>query len=246
MSLLPPSHFNQNFAGQTLDWSGTDSRQTFELNLKSPQAVKKLKELGWLENKITYTYNSEGFRDIEFDQRPAVMALGCSHTEGVGLPNDLTWPSQLENIIGQKVWNLGVGGSALDTCFRLLDHWIEHLNITAVCCAVPELSRFEVNENNNWLTIFPAQSYNNTMGWIAGWNKNYVAFEKNSQMNRRKNLLAMEHICSKHSVPFYYDLLENFRDGATARDLTHCGPNSNFKLATTFAQRIQGDSNAIR
>lgn len=243
MKCRGPGHFNQQYAGQTLEWSGTDSKETFESNLKVSDKFERLKLLGWLENNITYAYNSEGFRDIEFDQRPAVMALGCSHTEGVGLTDDKTWPRQLENLIGQKVWNLGVGGSALDTCFRLLDYWIKHLNITAVCCAVPGISRFEVNENNSWSNILPA---NESMDWIAGWNKNYIAFEQNGIMNRRKNLLAMEHICSLHHVPFYYDLLENFGDGANARDLLHCGPGPNTKLAATFDKIIQGKSHATR
>ena len=244
MSCRGPGHFNRQFAGQTLEWSGTDSRQAFESNLRDPKQLEKLTRLGWLENKITYSYNSEGFRDIEFDQRSSIVALGCSHTEGVGLPVDQTWPRQLEHLVGTKVWNLGVAGSALDTCFRLLDYWIEHLNIIAVCCAVPAITRFEVNENNNWSNILP--TFTGYDEWIAGWNKNYVAYEKNGEMNRHKNLLAMSHVCAQRRVPIYYNLLEDFTNTGDARDLSHCGPVPNFKLATKFAQLIQGENYATR
>lgn len=239
-----PCHFNQKFAGKTSEWSGTDNQQAFESKLKDSKQLEKLTRLGWLENKIIYAYNSEGFRDVEFDQRRSILALGCSHTEGVGLLVEQTWPRQLENAIDNKVWNLGVGGAALDTCFRLLDYWLEHLNVVAVCCAVPAISRFEVNEQNNWSNILPTLTGYQT--WISNWNKNYVAYEKNGEMNRYKNLLAMSHICSLRQIPFYYDLLEDFYDAGNARDLAHCGPEPNSKLATKFAQLVQGEKDAIR
>jgi hypothetical protein len=49
----------------------------------------------------------------------------------------------------------------------------------------------------------------------------------------------MQHICHKHNVPFYYDLLEDFVDGALARDLAHCGVDAHEKLANKFLQVIK-------
>ena len=125
-----PSHFNQQFASTTQLWNGTDSENNFKKNCAVPESRQILEESGWLvPESLTYKFNSEGFRDDEFDQQPAGLAIGCSHTQGVGIKNEHTWPSQLQSMMGQKIWNLGVGGAALDTCYRLLEYWINHLNV---------------------------------------------------------------------------------------------------------------------
>jgi len=234
---MAPIHFNQQFASTTQFWSGTDSEENFRENCKIGKSYQKLKDLGWLEpNAITYTHNSHGFRNDEFDQQPAGLALGCSHTFGTGILVDQAWPGQLQNMLGQKVWNLGVCGAALDTCYRLLEYWIEHLNIKFVICAVPGISRYEIFANNNWSNILPSESDWHNLPWLKDYQKNYLLYNQNSELNRQKNLQAMQHICHKHNVPFYYDLLEDFADAALARDLLHCGADAHEKLANKFLQ----------
>jgi hypothetical protein len=238
-----PAHFNQHFASTTQFWTGCDSQERFEENCKIEKHYEKLKELGWLDGQaLTYQYNSEGFRDSEFDQQPAGIALGCSHTEGVGIHAEHAWPRQLQNLLGQKIWNLGVGGAALDTCYRLLEYWIEHLNVEFVVCAVPGISRYEVFANNNWSTILPSEEFWPNMRWLTRYQQNYISYDQNGELNRRKNLQAMQYICDKHSVPFYYDLMEDFGDAALARDLLHSGPGAHEKLAKKFFNNIKGNN----
>jgi hypothetical protein len=237
---MAPTHFNQQFASTTQLWSGSDSEEHFKANCAIEKNYKKLNDLGWLEpNVITYKYNSQGFRDDEFDQQPAGIALGCSHTQGVGIRVEQAWTSQLQHMLGQKVWNLGVGGAALDTCYRLLEYWIEHLNVKFVVCAVPGISRYEILENNNWSNILPSGQQWSNMPWLEDYQKNYLIDDRNSDLNRRKNLHAMQHICHKHNVPFYYDLMEDFAVGLLARDLMHYGADAHEKLANKFLQTIR-------
>lgn len=243
MECRGPGHFNQGLSNRTVEWNGMDSKERFEANCAHSQRYKKLKSLGWLDTKIYYSYNSEGFRDIDFDQRPSIIALGCSHTEGIGITQETTWPYRLEKMIGCKVWNLGVSGAALDTCFRLLNFWINNLNVVGVCCAVPEASRYEIFVNGFWTNILPAQT-ELYQDWISEWNKNYILYDQNAECNREKNLMAMKYICSEKKIPFYFDLLTKFGDGAFARDLMHCGTEVNNKLAIAFAKQINGDLNA--
>ena len=240
---MAPTHFYQKFASTTRLWDGTDSEENFKANCATKKNYKKLKHLGWLEpNVITYKYNSQGFRDDDFDQQPAVIALGCSNTMGVGLPVEHAWPWQLQSMLGQKVWNLGVGGAALDTCYRLLDYWIAHLNVELVVCAVPGIARYEVF-NNNWSNILPSMPLEiNNLDWLVGYQKNYLSYDQNSELNRRKNLQAMQQICIKHGVPFYYNLLEDFGDAKMARDLLHCGTNAQGILANKFFNIIKGNN----
>jgi len=227
-----PTHFNQQYAGLLLKWSGTDTQTRYEENCKDPAQYKKLVEAGWIDCDIVYSYNSQGFRDEEFNQQPSAIAIGCSHTEGVGLPADLTWPRQLEKMMGIKVWNLGVGGSAMDTCFRLLEYWIQQLNVKYVFCAVPDMARYEIFENGNWSNILPTLSYGQQ--WINDFNKNYIVFDENQRFNRQKNLLAAQQLCNLKSAKFYFDTLGDFFDKSLGRDLSHAGATSNQRLAEKF------------
>ena len=235
-----PAHFNQHFASTTQLWSGSDSEERLKENCNIENNYKKLKDLGWLDGEVlTYQYNSQGFRDEEFDQQPAGIALGCSHTQGVGIHAEHAWCQQLQNLLGQKIWNLGVGGAALDTCYRLLEYWIEKLNVEFVVCAVPGISRYELFANNNWSTLLPSEHTWTNMPWLSAYHKNYLSYDQNSEVNRRKNLQAMQYICDKHGVLFYYDLMEDFGDAALARDLLHSGRTAHEKLANKFLRVIK-------
>ena len=239
MSVMAPTHFNQKFASTTQRWCGTDSKENFKANCAIEQNYKKLKDLGWLDGEVlTYRYNSQGFRDEEFDQQPAGIALGCSHTQGVGIHAEQAWPRQLQHMLGQKIWNLGSGGAALDTCYRLLEYWIEHLNVKFVVCAVPGITRYEVF-NGNWSNILSTMPIKTDLPWLAGYQKNYLFYDQNSELNQRKNLQAMQHICNKYNIPFYYDLMEDFAVKLLARDLMHCGADAQEKLANKFLQTIR-------
>ena len=53
--------------------------------------------------KFTYTLNSQGYREKEWrdiDWNNSYVFLGCSHTFGVGVPNDETLPKQVQSATG--------------------------------------------------------------------------------------------------------------------------------------------------
>jgi len=238
MPYTGPYHINQIYASTTQKWSGHgDTEQNFKTNCADKTTYERLKNLGWIGTDIIYKFNSEGFRDDEFDQQPAGLALGCSLTQGIGIHADDTWPKQLEKMLGQKIWNLGSGGAALDTCYRFLEYWIEHLNIQFVACAVPSISRYEIfaATSSNWLSILPQCDVPH---WLKKYQQQYLLHDQNSELNRRKNLSAMQNICNKHNVPFYYNLFDNFWDIGNARDLMHCGSSANYNLAKEFVNTI--------
>ena len=85
----------------------------------------------------------------------------------------------------------------------------------------------------------------NNLGWLVGYQKNYLLYDQNSELNRRKNLQAMQQICNKHGVPFYYDLMEDFTDAKLARDLLHCGTDTQERLANEFFNIIKGNNTWI-
>lgn len=77
-----------------------------------------------------YRFNNYGFRsneDYHLDNEPnEAWCFGCSHTEGLGLPLQHTWPYLLQKEISMKVKNFGVAGSGSETALRLIRNWVEN------------------------------------------------------------------------------------------------------------------------
>ena len=74
-------------------------------------------------HKISYNYNSRGFRDQEWpesidDLRQAVWCIGDSFTVGHGSPITHTWPTRLSSTIGRRVINISMDGASNDWIAR--------------------------------------------------------------------------------------------------------------------------------
>lgn len=71
-----------------------------------------------LDNYVNeYHINSLNFRDIKewTPEKPSdVVALGCSNTYGIGVPQEYTWPSIIESTTGMSVSNLGICGASAE------------------------------------------------------------------------------------------------------------------------------------
>lgn len=61
---------------------------------------------------IEYSLNNFGYRSPDFNKedKNVLLALGCSHTYGIGLPKEYTWPYLLSKEIGAKESTLGIPG----------------------------------------------------------------------------------------------------------------------------------------
>ncbi len=230
------------YRSTTVEWTGMDSKINFDLNIKDTIKSKIIQAMGFDKpGCITYTYNSRGFRDREFDNTPSGIALGCSFTEGVGIPAENTWPAQLSNLLKTNIWNLGVGGGSLDTAYNLLEHYLDKLNVQFVVLGVPPMNRFEffcgekpIRIMGNIITSQPL---------YESFLKEWFATEKNSLINQRKNVLAMQQICNQRSVPFYHlYAMSDFKRIDTARDCTHAGVNSNLVFAVKMHNKITGNN----
>ncbi len=80
--------------------------------------------------RFEYHFNNYGFRsneDFHLDNEPnEAWCFGCSHTEGLGLPLQHTWPYLLQKETSMKVKNFGVSGSGGETAWRLIRNWVEN------------------------------------------------------------------------------------------------------------------------
>jgi hypothetical protein len=220
MSESKPIHVYSDFANTVHQWMPMDTLDRWQANCADVKQRQQLIEHGWLpEQAITYRLNSHGFRSPEFNDVPSILCLGCSHTMGIGLPLEQTWPYILEQKSGVTCWNLGLGGAGLDTVYRMAEHYAHHLNVIAVVCLVPDPARLELFIKGkpvifNWLD---EQHHSFLQAWLAD--------DENAQVNSRKNLKAIEKICDDAGAPFVYfeNFLKKIPTHSKARDLTHVG-----------------------
>ena len=134
----------------TLKWSGMDHLESYNKNPKKDD---------WVDVDITYKYNPQGFRCADLNDflgKQVNIALGCSFTEGVGLPVECAWPSLVEQHSKYPVLNLGLGGGAPDTVARILTNISGLFDIQTVYILWPPSHRLEhymlINENHKLIT----------------------------------------------------------------------------------------------
>jgi uncharacterized CHY-type Zn-finger protein len=92
----------------------------------------------YAKDAFTYKFNSHGYRSDEFAVHSdfPILFMGCSMTEGVGLPINEIWPSfilekmkKLSQFAGKSLpmFNIAVGGGGLDMQARCLAETIDHI-----------------------------------------------------------------------------------------------------------------------
>lgn len=225
-------------AGLVTEFTGLDTRELFQSNMQNPQTRRQLEQLGWDQpGVITYQYNREGFRDQEFDDRVCGLAFGCSHTEGVGIDETSTWPRQLTAITGLYFWNLGLGGTCLDTIYRLFEHFVDRFRPKLAVICHPPHQRFEYVDSGTKIAIAHAWHHDLNPPMYQPFIKNYFAEDLNSELNAEKNLRLLELMAHNKSLPlFHYKVLQV--DGQ-ARDLLHAGQQANREFAEHIAKDIE-------
>ncbi len=158
-----------------------------------------ISEYSEIERKeYSYKWNSDGFRSVEFSDKPEVIALGCSITLGQGLPIDLTWPSMLQNKLNQSginysVANIGDHGasvvSLISNLFSILYKY--EYKPKHIICNFPPLNRTYFKDplsdnivHNIWdnysddYTSSPPHNYIKLLPieWINFLNLEYIKF----------------------------------------------------------------------
>ena len=218
-------HHHTEYAGKTLEWFSTDSKEFYEQNIKDAANKTKLEKNNWVDQTIHYTFNSHGFRSDEFDlETDSFMYLGCSFTLGTGVPYEVTWPYLVSQKYQVKNFNLGISGGSNDTAFRLANHYIPVLKPKAVLFASTLSNRLDVISESEITTL----RHNSVPKQFNGqFYKDWITYEENCQLNWKKNMLAIKHICRSNNIPFVevqlsklvsWPLLDN------ARDIMHPGP----------------------
>ena len=129
----------------TLNWSDSDSEENF---IKNPKA-------GYSKDSVIYKYNRDGYRTNEFNfTDPAILCLGCSFTEGIGVNSEQAWPGILAKyFLNYNVYNLGVEGTSGDSIPRILANIKNLINVKFVFILWPTLWRYEIYHEDRVQTI---------------------------------------------------------------------------------------------
>lgn len=228
-----PSNWDLNkIVNKELEWLSIDTQELYQKNL----ILKKLEleKYGWIDRKFTYKFNKYGFRCDNFTQEPSIMFLGCSFTLGTGLPMEDTWSYKTAQSVKLKRVNLGVGGGANDTAFRLANFWLPRI-LPKIVVFLPTI--------NTRLEVVRETKSDIWSAWLIGSNNKFyydwVSNDINCRLNYLKNSLAIKQLCTELNIK-YVELKETdtiYLD--YARDLHHPGIKSNNNLHQKVLSKIE-------
>ena len=156
---------------QTRMWMGNDSEANY--HYKSKLGANRYKP-----GEITYTYNNDGFRCDRFslDSDIPIVFLGCSYTEGIGLPIEHTWShivwTEIVKKTGKNIpyWNIALSGSGLDTQASAL-YWlmrVKNIRPAHIIGLLPPFARREIAfESNKALYWWPGLNDNKYVNHVV-------------------------------------------------------------------------------
>lgn len=118
------------------------------------------------KTEILYDYNKEGFRcdDFDFKTSHPLLFMGCSFTEGVGLPLDEVYAYHIhqryQKYLGINIpfWSLAKGGTSIDYAARMLYQFYNILKPKYIIYLMSGFYRREYCYENKYLNWYPNPS----------------------------------------------------------------------------------------
>lgn len=163
----------------------------------------------------------------------SIIAVGCSCTYGTGVEAHEAWPAQLESLIGLPVYNFGVPGGSLDSCFRVLNTFLPIIKSKTIVMNKPSINRREII--NSHTDEFYVQ--------IGHWSENYTEYldEYEIKLNESRQTYAMMGIAAAYESRI---LTVDTRDTGypeakdTGTDEKHPGPRWHSEMASFIRNRL--------
>jgi hypothetical protein len=234
--------YQDEVAGKTFDWLGEDNAENFQRNCNDPAKRQLLDHAGWLDQKITYQFNRQGFRSAEFDVfGDYFVAVGCSFTFGTAIQTQQRYTDIVANQLKLTCCNLGIQGGSDDTSVRLLLTWLDQLNPKFVIYQSTFPQRFEIVHNDTAIIY----GINAALGGRVPTDhgvlyKQLLTTPSNEKIRACKNQLAVRELCRNKDIKLieisYIDFLKTQDTGA--RDLHHPGAVANQSVAQTVLNEL--------
>lgn len=231
--------------GKTKLWFGSDRPENYvpEGNLYGP-------------TDIEYKFNKNGFRCDEFDidSNVRIVFVGCSITEGIGVPYQDGWAYHMIESIRKDTgleipyWNLAMGGCGLDAITRAYYHYHDMLKPHIVFGFLPGYRReiFMPDINSN-IPVFTTPLDNMLPKYDILLDPRTIHYET------EKNLAMLDLMLKKHDTMMiwsgwgYEHYPKNFQHphdmiifwDTKGRDSMHPGPDSHQQFANGIYSRFR-------
>tara|TARA_B100001113_G_scaffold40439_1_gene28659 strand:- start:732 stop:1511 length:780 start_codon:yes stop_codon:yes gene_type:complete len=208
---------------------GLDTEELFEKNIKKyPQKMKP-----WITTPIKYDENMYGFRCpnplIGRFGGQKYMAVGCSRTYGQGVLTEQSWPEQLGKMLPGVMYNMGVRGGSLETCYRLVKWWAPLIKPKAVFMLSPASWRRErVTDDVKKIASI-------CEGHDLAYNLKRIGTDDSDKVHHECIVDAIQYNCDKVGAKLF--VLSQYWGGDkvdVARDLVHPGPKQHKIWADKF------------
>ena len=230
-------------AGSTTDRCANDTPENLKKNLSKQPA-----DWYYQDKEIYYKWNSTGHRCKEIsdiDLSNYILTIGCSHTVGVGLELEKSYPYVLSQLMGCDYYNLAIDGSGIDTIQYNLVVWFFTM------LKKPRALIIQWPDRNRFIATIPNGSQFYPRGtWSIKEDPNIGTFlisgEDTGFFSARK-ILAENMIKLISACPIYQFAYSKEKLGDAfsvvrkdvARDLDHPGIKSNLHVANTLYQLIK-------
>jgi hypothetical protein len=159
----------------------------------------------------TYTYNELGFRgDSIYKNGFRIMSVGCSHTEGVGVNDDQSWPHYFSQLVNNGVdLNAGFGGRSNDYIARCIITMVDTFRPQLVNIMYTYPSRKEYYRYNGDLEPFHMNPWGYFADDIEG-KEEYKAIarithDENDLINWYKNHLLITNFLKARNIAYTWN-----------------------------------------
>jgi hypothetical protein len=233
----------QDDANSTFEFYGGDDKEVFLENLH-----KQPPDWYYRDTKITYKYNNHGHRckdlkEINFSNY--LLFTGCSHTQGIGLELEKTFPYMLSQELGMDYYNLALSASGVDVLHYNLMIWFAKYKLKprAIFVQWPDHSRF-ISSHDNFTNVVPMGSW--TQDPKA---KKFVVDSEISGMFQTRKLLyhnQIHHVAGVPVISLQFSGLHTYNDTSLylkrkdfARDRVHSGIESNKEFVKLILSNLK-------
>lgn len=240
MKIYQPGFIGHGEANSCTEWEHRDSRVAFLKNLQEMPNDWYFRNI-----EITYKINSIGHRSKEIEEVNLdnyILFVGCSHTEGVGMELEKTYPYLLAKKLNCDYYNLSLGATGIDVVLHNLTIWFSTISKKPKALVIqwPDFTRTLTGSTDKDLE---------TRGlWLD--NENYSRFVDlgvSLQWFDAKKIMA-HYIVQAFNVPTVYFGLQKvvpFNDETIiepiidyARDLAHPGIKSHENFAESIHDHL--------
>jgi hypothetical protein len=221
-------------------WEHSHSEEQFRHDLeKMPH--------DWYYRNITihYKYNSLGHRSKEIEEVDLdnyILCTGCSHTEGIGVEEDMIYPHVLADKLNCDYYNLGLGATGIDIVLHNLIIWFSTVTKKpkALIIQWPDYTRMITGADSN--NLEPKGLWYNNDDYAK-----FVNLGIDLEFFDAKKIMA-HYIVQSFDVPTVYFGLHKvipFNDDTIiepiidrARDLAHPGIESHKQFAESIYDHL--------